>query len=88
MIDINLIRKTPDVVRENIKKKFQDDKLVLVDEVIELDVTLTSDTELMNAAFLASKKLILSDPELVMPEHKLIKKEVLDLIVTDFSTIS
>ena len=38
MIDINLIRKTPDVVRENIKKKFQDDKLVLVDEVIELDV--------------------------------------------------
>ena len=27
MIDINLIRKTPDVVRENIKKKFQDSKL-------------------------------------------------------------
>lgn len=50
--------------------------------------SLTSDTELMNTAFLASKKLILSDPELVMPEHKLIKKEVLDLIVTDFSTIS
>ena len=37
MIDINLIRKTPDVVRENIKKKFQDAKLVLVDEVIDLD---------------------------------------------------
>ena len=37
MIDINLIRKTPDVVRENIKKKFQDSKLVLVDEVIDLD---------------------------------------------------
>ena len=37
MIDINLIRKTPDVVRENIKKKFQDSKLPLVDEVIELD---------------------------------------------------
>ena len=31
VIDINLIRKTPDVVRENIKKKFQDSKLVLVD---------------------------------------------------------
>ena len=37
VIDINLIRKTPDVVRENIKKKFQDSKLVLVDEVIDLD---------------------------------------------------
>ncbi|MCH5208232.1 MAG: serine--tRNA ligase [Oscillospiraceae bacterium] len=38
MIDIKLIRDNPDVVRENIKKKFQDDKLPLVDEVIELDV--------------------------------------------------
>ena len=37
MLDINMLRKTPDVVRENIKKKFQDDKLPLVDEVIELD---------------------------------------------------
>ena len=32
MIDINLIRKTPDVVRENMKKKFQDSKLHLVDD--------------------------------------------------------
>lgn len=37
MIDINLIRKEPDLVRENIKKKFQDKKLPLVDEVLELD---------------------------------------------------
>lgn len=37
MIDINLIRNNPDIVKENIKKKFQDEKLVLVDEVIELD---------------------------------------------------
>ena len=37
MIDINLIRTNPDLVRENIKKKFQDEKLVLVDEVISLD---------------------------------------------------
>jgi len=37
MIDIDIIRKTPDLVRENIKKKFQDSKLALVDEVIELD---------------------------------------------------
>ncbi len=37
MIDIKLIRENPDLVRENIKKKFQDHKLPLVDEVIELD---------------------------------------------------
>jgi len=37
MIDIKLIRETPELVKENIKKKFQDEKLVLVDEVKELD---------------------------------------------------
>ena len=38
MIDINLIRENRDVVKENIKKKFQDAKLPLVDEVYNLDV--------------------------------------------------
>ena len=37
MIDIKFLREHPDVVKENIKKKFQDQKLVMVDEVIELD---------------------------------------------------
>ena len=37
MIDINLIRDNPDLVKENIKKKFQDHKLPLVDEVAQLD---------------------------------------------------
>ena len=37
MIDIRLVRENPDLVRENIKKKFQEEKLPLVDEVIELD---------------------------------------------------
>ena len=37
MIDIKLIRNDPEAVRENIRKKFQDDKLHLVDEVIALD---------------------------------------------------
>ena len=37
MLDINLLRTDPDKVRENIKKKFQDQKLPLVDEVIRLD---------------------------------------------------
>ena len=37
MLDIRFVRENPDVVKENIKKKFQDEKLPLVDEVIELD---------------------------------------------------
>ena len=38
MIDIKFLRENPEVVKENIKKKFQDSKLALVDEVIELDL--------------------------------------------------
>ena len=38
MIDIKFLRENPDVVKQNIKNKFQDEKLVLVDEVIDLDV--------------------------------------------------
>ena len=37
MLDIKFIRENPDIVKENIKKKFQDAKLPMVDEVIELD---------------------------------------------------
>ena len=37
MLDINLVRTNPDLVRENIRKKFQDAKLPLVDEVLSLD---------------------------------------------------
>ena len=38
MLDIKFLRTNPDIVKENIKKKFQDEKLPLVDKVIELDV--------------------------------------------------
>ena len=37
MLDINFVRTNPEAVKENIKKKFQDEKLILVDEVLELD---------------------------------------------------
>ena len=37
MIDIKFLRENPDLVKQNIKNKFQDQKLALVDEVIELD---------------------------------------------------
>ena len=38
MIDIKFLREHPDIVKENIKKKFQDNKLILVDEIIDLDI--------------------------------------------------
>ena len=37
MIDIKFLRENPDAVKDNIKKKFQDHKLILVDEILDLD---------------------------------------------------
>ena len=37
MLDIRMFRNNPEIIKENIKKKFQDEKLVLVDEVVEMD---------------------------------------------------
>ena len=37
MLDMKFLRENPDIVKENIRKKFQDEKLPLVDEVIALD---------------------------------------------------
>ena len=37
MLDLKFVRENPDIVKQNIKNKFQDEKLPLVDEVIELD---------------------------------------------------
>jgi len=42
MLDIKFVRQNPDIVKENIKKKFQDEKLPLVDEVIKLDEEMRS----------------------------------------------
>ena len=47
MLDIKFVRENPDIVKENIKKKFQEHKLPLVDEVIELD---TQNRAAMNEA--------------------------------------
>ncbi|MBQ7756300.1 MAG: serine--tRNA ligase [Oscillospiraceae bacterium] len=61
MIDIKFLRENPDAVRENIKKKFQDDKLPLVDKVIELDetyrATKTKCDELRNQRNVISKQI-------------------------------
>ncbi len=50
--------------------------------------SLTTDTTIMNAAFLSAKKIISDDPELVKAENLLLSKEVSKFISTDFSTIS
>ena len=46
MLDIKFVRENPDAVKENIKKKFQDAKLPMVDEVIELDKIRELDAEI------------------------------------------
>ena len=38
MIDIKLLRENPELVKGNIRKKFQDEKLILVDEILDLDI--------------------------------------------------
>ena len=61
MIDIKLIRENPELVKENIKKKFQDHKLPLVDEVKELDeqfrTTKAKADDLRNRKNVASKQI-------------------------------
>ncbi len=61
MLDIKFVRENPDAVKENIKKKFQDAKLPLVDEVIDLDVryraAMTEANELRASRNALSKKV-------------------------------
>ncbi len=61
MIDIKLIRENPDLVKENIKKKFQEEKLPLVDEVAQLDVQVrqaqTEADDLRNQRNVISKEI-------------------------------
>ena len=61
MLDIKFVRENPEIVRENIKKKFQDAKLPLVDEVLELDVkyraALTEGNDLRAARNALSKQV-------------------------------
>ena len=83
MIDINLIRENKDLVKENIKKKFQDHKLPLVDEVYNLDIEYRNiKTENDNAR--NSKNKLSDSIGLLMREGKReeaenVKKEVSEL---------
>ena len=57
MIDIKFLRENPEAVKENIKKKFQDEKLPLVDEVIKLDAERRSTIQEVEAIKAANNKL-------------------------------
>ncbi len=70
MIDINLIRENKDVVKENIKKKFQDEKLPLVDEIYELDIEYRNTKQKMDEAR-AEKNRLSAEIGSLMREKKI-----------------
>ena len=69
MIDIEIIRKTPQLVKENIKKKYQDDKLPLVDDVISLDERVRR-LKIKGDELRSSRNTISSEIGLLMREGK------------------
>ncbi|WP_294406210.1 serine--tRNA ligase [uncultured Ruminococcus sp.] len=94
MIDIKLIRTNPEIVKENIKKKFQDEKLVLVDEVAAFDVEYraarTKADELRNQRNVKSKQIgglmakgQKEEAEAVKAEVSAMAKELADLEVKE-----
>ena len=80
MLDIKFIRENPEIVRENIRKKFQDQKLELVDKVIEMDVRLRAiKTEVENLRAKrnsASKQIGLLMKQGKRDEAEAVKQEV------------
>ena len=76
MLDIKFLRENPDVVKENIKKKFQEHKLCLVDEVIELD-TKNREIKLKGDELRASRNSLSSQIGTLMKEGKKEEAEVI-----------
>ncbi|MCI7003728.1 MAG: serine--tRNA ligase [Clostridia bacterium] len=74
MIDINLIRTNPELVKENIKKKFQDAKLPLVDEVLALDKQ-NRDLKQQGDNLRAERKTLSAQVGMLMKDKKLAEAE-------------
>ena len=85
MLDIKLIRENPELVKENMRKKFQDSKLNLVDEVFELDAkyrqTKTRADELRGLRNKLSKQIGVLMGQKKFDEAETIKKQVQELAV-------
>lgn len=85
MLDIKLIRENPELVKENMRKKFQDSKLNLVDEVFELDAkyrqTKTRADELRGLRNKLSKQIGVLMGQKKFDEAEDIKKQVQELAI-------
>ncbi len=85
MLDIKLIRENPDLVKENMRKKFQDSKLNLVDEVFDLDTkyrqTKTRADELRGLRNKLSKQIGVLMGQKKFEEAEVIKKQVQKMAV-------
>ena len=84
MLDIKFVRENPDIVKENIKKKFQDQKLPLVDEVLELDKTLR-DARLKGDTLRASRNSKSSEIGILMKNKEIEKANELKTEVNDIN---
>ena len=84
MLDIKFVRENPDIVKENIKKKFQDQKLTLVDEVLELDKTLR-DARLKGDTLRASRNSKSSEIGILMKNKEIEKANELKAEVNDIN---
>ena len=84
MIDIKFLRENPDIVKQNIKNKFQDDKLPLVDEVIELDLK-SRDAKQKADALRADRNKISKQIGALMAQGKKEEAEATKKLVTERS---
>ncbi len=85
MLDIKFLRENPDIVRKNIKKKFQDQKLPLVDEVLELDSKLR-DARLRGDTLRSERNQKSSDVGILMKNKEIEKANEVKARVTEINT--
>ena len=84
MLDIKFVRENPDIVKENIRKKFQDQKLPLVDEVLELGKTLR-DARLKGDTLRASRNSKSSEIGMLMKNKEIEKANELKAEVNEIN---
>ena len=84
MLDIKFVRENPDIVKENIKKKFQEHKLPLVDEIIELDKK-SREVKLKGDELRASRNTLSSQIGMLMKNGEKDKAEAIKLEVSQIN---
>lgn len=84
MLDLKFVRENPEIVKQNIKNKFQDNKLALVDEVIEL-AKISSETQQEADALRADRNKISKQIGALMAQGKREEADEMKKLVTDES---